>query len=321
MFKSDWEKTDQLLKLDQNILKEMIAQFFPRGNLISCQIISGGCANLNSKIIVDGSIYILRVYLRDKDACYREQKLAALIKSTIPIPEIYYISKIENYQFSIIEYMEGITLRDLILNHPNEDIKPVMREVGLILANIKKYQFLHAGFFGQDLKIKQKISKNEYIEFARNCLNNKIVQAVISERNIVHVNDCLNRYCNVLPEEPEHNLVHGDYDPANILVEEKEDKWKVSAILDWEFAFSGSSLVDIANMVRYAHKLPSTFTESFMLGLKEGGLILEDNWQTAVNLINLISLLELLTRSSLNQHPNRCKDLKELIEYLIQQLR
>jgi hypothetical protein len=45
--------------------------------------------------------FLLRVYLRDKDAAYREQKLAALLKQTVPIPLTHYIGEVEGYYFAI----------------------------------------------------------------------------------------------------------------------------------------------------------------------------------------------------------------------------
>ena len=65
----------------------------PDKKLISHESIAGGCANLNFKIQLENEKHplILRLYLRDKDAAAREQKLAALIKETVPAPLTHYI--------------------------------------------------------------------------------------------------------------------------------------------------------------------------------------------------------------------------------------
>jgi Ser/Thr protein kinase RdoA (MazF antagonist) len=63
--------------------------------------------------------------------------------------------------------------------------------------------------------------------------------------------------------------VHGDFDPANILVDKVNDAWSVTGILEWEFAFSGSYLWDVANMLRYAHKMPLEFQNSFIDALEK----------------------------------------------------
>lgn len=90
------------------------------------------------------------------------------------------------------------------------------------------------------------------------------------------------------------HLVHGDFDPANILVNKVKDVWKVGAILDWEFTFSGSYLWDVANMLRYAHKMPSVFQTSFINALEESGIDLPDTWSNTIHLLDLLHNLCLL---------------------------
>ncbi len=62
--------------------------------------------------------------------------------------------------------------------------------------------------------------------------------------------------------------------------------WKVSCVLDWEFSFSGSVLSDVANMLRYAHKMPHEFQDAFLSGLASGGVTLPKNWRITIQLFN-----------------------------------
>lgn len=82
MFKSNWEKTSVTHQLPDGQLEKMIRLAYPHQKLISCELIAGGCANLNYKIQLEHEKHplILRVYLRDKDAAYREQKLDIIKK-------------------------------------------------------------------------------------------------------------------------------------------------------------------------------------------------------------------------------------------------
>nr|BFE70411.1 hypothetical protein GCM10020092_037120 [Actinoplanes digitatis] len=46
-------------------------------------------------------------------------------------------------------------------------------------------------------------------------------------------------------------LVHADFNPKNLLVGRDDDgHWRVTAVLDWEFAFSSAPLFDVGNMLR-----------------------------------------------------------------------
>src|SRR5437868_2403208 len=110
MFKSNWEKTSALHPLPQGMIEKMVLLAYPNKILTSNELIAGGCANLNFKILFEyeDSPFILRIYLRDKEAAFREQHLAKLLHATVPIPQIYYIGETEGYHFSITEYMPGI---------------------------------------------------------------------------------------------------------------------------------------------------------------------------------------------------------------------
>ena len=115
-------------------------------------------------------------------------------------------------------------------------------------------------------------------------------------------------------------LTHGDYEPANILVHKVSGKWQISAILDWEFAHSGSLLQDIANMLRYSHQLPYFFEEQFLHGLSESGVILPGHWRRTTHLLNLLALLDCLQRYDPLSRPKRLLDIKKLIEYINKEL-
>ena len=116
------------------------------------------------------------------------------------------------------------------------------------------------------------------------------------------------------------NLVHADFDPANIFVAEIDGKWKVSAILDWEFAYAGSWMNDVANILRYSHKMSESFEKSFLKGIEDNGLKLPKDWKMIVHEHNLASLLDSMTRHDLENCPNIREDICDLINHIIDEL-
>jgi hypothetical protein len=80
------------------------------------------------------------------------------------------------------------------------------------------------------------------------------------------------------------------------------------------FGLGVSYLWDVANMLRYAHKMPPEFQDAFLKGLGDGGIILPENWRVTVNLLNLLSLLDVLKRSDPKDHSHQCADIRELID-------
>ncbi len=63
--------------------------------------------------------------------------------------------------------------------------------------------------------------------------------------------------------------MHSDFNPKNVLAVRAGGRWSVSAVLDWEFAFSGSPLHDIGNMLRFEQ--PPGFAAGFADGFRDGG--------------------------------------------------
>jgi aminoglycoside phosphotransferase (APT) family kinase protein len=320
-FKANWEKASAE-HLPQGMVEQMVRLAYPEENLLSYEVIKGGCANLNIKVYLEKkeAPLILRVYLRDHEACYREQKLGQLLKGTIPIPYVYYIGESDGYYFAVSEFMPGIPLRDLLLGDLPHDLTAVMYEVGTVLSQIASYTFPKPGFFDQELNIAHELTDDFAIHFAKKCLQNENVASLLTIETCSQIRECLDQYGRFFPNSKENHLVHADFDPANILVDQIAGVWKIRGILDWEFAFSGSTLCDVANMLRYAHKMPSEFQDAFLQGLTDGGVTLPQNWQISVHMLNLLSLLDCLKRSDPQKRPNQCADIQDLIDHLLAEI-
>lgn len=317
MFKRSWEHTCIAQPLSDQIIKKMLNLGYPEHRVFSCELLPGGYANLNFKINFDEekSPVVLRIYLRDKVAAYREKKLAELLKPTVPLPFVYYNSKVEGYTFSILEYIPGISLRNFLFTHHGNDIGNIMAKVGKVLATISAHQFGRVGELNKHQEVIP-FTPTSIKEYAYACLQEQSVLTALDPAIIKKIRQNLTYYSDQFPKDDQTQLVHGDFNPSNILVDKIDNEWAVSGILDWEFAFSGSSLWDVANMLRYAHKMPPIFQSSFLTALEENDRKLPRNWQITVNLLNLTALLDLLKRTDLEKQPNRCADICDLISYI-----
>ncbi len=111
--------------------------------------------------------------------------------------------------------------------------------------------------------------------------------------------------------------MHGDFDPANILVKQVNGHWKITAILDWEYAFAGSYGFDMSTFLRYAHKLPACYEQGFIEGIEADGFKLSLNWKTQVKLMDLLFLLQLLHDNPIKSRPNLGHDVLALIAHTI----
>ncbi len=177
VFKSDWEKTAEMYNLPREIIPYMVAQAFPNDTLISLEVISDGCANFNIKICLTDNpkLYILRIYMRDESAAFREQQLSSLLKLSTPVPVVNFVGDYDNYRFAIAEFLPGITLRELLLSNEPHSVSDIMFDVGVVLSQIASHVFTSSGFFDKDLNVIHKKKREEYVAFAKECLKQQMV--------------------------------------------------------------------------------------------------------------------------------------------------
>jgi fructokinase len=109
-------------------------------------------------------------------------------------------------------------------------------------------------------------------------------------------------------------LVHSDYNGKNLLALQRGGRWSISAVLDWEFAYSGSPLADIGNMLRFRAAYPPGFASAFIAGYREAGGDLPPDWREASEALDLYALADLLTRPP--EHPYFAKAVSLMRERL-----
>jgi aminoglycoside phosphotransferase (APT) family kinase protein len=322
--KDSWERTNLPISLDLRQINEMIKPAFPGKRVIAAERIGIGLSNSNYKIQLEGiaESYVLRLFRGEGEIADKEFALAQLVRQTVPVADFIYADtscSTFDKPWAVLEWKEGFLLRDVFRNGTIEDIASAAASTGSILAHIHGYTFPESGFFGKDLKVTHPFSMNgerflsfiEPIIFHDQCgkwLGEELTQALWS---------FCQTYSSLLSESKEMPvLVHSDFNGLNILMQHGPTGCSVSAILDWEDAFSWSRHADIANMLRYEED-GSIFEKHFIRAYQEQGTILEDNWKILSKLEDLVALCDMLNNSTMDT-PNRMRDLKDLIVRTIQ---
>ena len=313
MFKKDWEHPHLEQSLPSpRILKTLMNQGLPSFIPESFDPLSGGNRNLNLRVHGKDSSAILRLYLSDPKAGVREKNIYHMLRGNIPVPKVFYTGEFEGITFSILENMPGISLRDFLLNHNDPDFQ-IMEKVGKLLSSFQKFPFDHAGFFDETLNIDIIDYPTDIKNYGLNTLKKEsVLNFFTSEMINAIVQRIENTDFTILEKNP--HFTHGDFGPENILVTTGENGWEISALLDTEFSFSGSFLQDIANMTRYAHKMPKAFETQFFKGLS---MTLPNNWESMTVTLNILALLDILSRHTVQTHPKMFQDIVELVTYFM----
>ena len=82
---------------------------------------------------------------------------------------------------------------------------------------------------------------------------------------------------------------------ATLLARHGPDGWTVTAVLDWEFAFS-APLFDVGNLLRFADGYPPGFADGFLTGFVDAGGHLPPDWREVSRALDLYALAEFTTR-------------------------
>lgn len=317
ILKIDWERSKTHAELDVATTIKLLAPIIadPIEQLI---LLSNGCANTHYKVTFKNSRppVVIRIYLRDQSAARREMAIQKLVADKIPVPQIYYTDDecvIYPLSYAITEWVNGVLMRGLILEKDETAIRESVYAAGVYLNELRQIKFAQAGFFTEDLCIRPFAPEEAYLPYTLNLLQDTTVQQTLGAALKASVTNLITTQANILTEENEANLTHCDYDPANILINLEKGQWKIAAILDWEFASAATYLLDIGQMLRYAHRLPIYYENSFIAGIVEHGTPLPANWKKQAKLMDLLCLLQLLQANPSSVRPKACRDVISLI--------
>lgn len=306
-FKAEWETKPCPLNHEQ--LQACIVSVF--GHPYPYQLLSGGQANINLTVSLPATKQILKLYLREPQAAYKEQRLLDWVAKALPVPKILSVGTWQQWTYGVMTFENGLALRDR-LTSSDPSWPSCVQEAGRLLGQMQRFTFEQPGSL--DAKLQSVPMGMEILPFVKSCLEHPNVQSSCSKALLFRLRYCFDKFGSLLLDPQEVTLVHGDYDPANILVHSEDGQLRVSAILDWEFAFAGSFLWDVANMLRYAHHMDEAYERAFVQGLEESGVVLPSDWRQTVAMMNLGAIIDLITRTDLKAQ-RRIKDLVGLLEH------
>ncbi|GAA2689724.1 phosphotransferase family protein [Actinoplanes palleronii] len=260
--------------------------------------LTGGYSNHNVAFTTDtGDTYVLRRYLGD-DAGAVEAALARRLAGVVPVPEVIAIG----HGALVSRFLPGRPLSEVLAEAETDADTTVVadlgRSTGETLARIGTVSFAAPGFFADGTLTPGPPG----IEPASGL--DAFVDKCLAEGNAAgHLTDAeqhaLRTYAAratplLTAVHGSRRLVHSDFNPKNLLALEVDGRWRISAVLDWEFAFSGPPLVDVGNMLRDPR--PPGFAEAFLEGFRAQGGDLPPGWRARSRALDVYALAAFLKR-------------------------
>ncbi len=317
ILKSHWERFSSHIGLNTTEATNLLLPFTkePIEQLI---LLSEGCANTNYKVTFKNNQppIVIRIYVREKSALHRELGIHKFIESIIPVPRHLYIDdscSSYSHPYAIMEWVDGTLMREVILSNDKNAISQCAFEAGVYLNKLRQIKFPKGGFFQENMKIRPFDHDEQYLPYVTTLLQDPTVKESLGDNLHSAIQALAIKNAHILPNENDANLTHSDYDPANMLVKKIKGEWKIAAILDWEFAYAGTYLLDIGLMLRYSHKLPTCYEKNFIDGIQHDGFHLPPNWKKQAKLMDILCLLQLVCNNPSNERPRMNCDVVSLI--------
>jgi aminoglycoside phosphotransferase (APT) family kinase protein len=302
-----WHRPEPRREIPTPLLERIAQTAFPRQRVIQAEPLTDGWRNANFKLQLDGTpeFIVLRAYEHHASLCQKEIDLIRLVGNSVPVPEVIYAEpqgQPDFPPFALFRYVKGSTLRELKRNGELAAIPDAAYSAGKTLASVGRFAFPKPGWLGPGPRVAGPFldGADPIPRFVDACLASPILQlytwADLRDRTRDFVWSWAARLA-VLNNES--SLVHGDFGKRNIMVATATGKYGVVAVLDWEFAVSGSPLADVGHFLRYERISRPMLEPHFSRGYLEAGGKLPQNWRELARLVDLASLCESLTHEDL----------------------
>lgn len=206
--------------------------------------------------------------------------------------------------FAILEFVNGVTFQQLKRTNDLEAIHQAAASVGETLARIGKFQFPSPGRLEVDNELSVGARYMEGPDPIPRLLDSFLESKRLQQRIDASLQQQLHHFIwswsdRLRVFDNDSRLVHCDFGNRNILVDRVNGRWQVAAVLDWEFALSGSPLIDVGHFLRYEPQDTPLREPYFSRAFVESGGFLPDDWRRISRVLDLTALVECLRHDTL----------------------
>ncbi len=304
---SRWVCSEPRAALPAHLLQRVVQRALPGCRVVGAELLTGGLRNANFRVQLDrppGS-FVLRIYEHDASLCRKEVDLIALLGQSVPVPEVLH-AETEGCEdlppYALLRYVEGLSFHELKRSEDAASVAQASHAVGQTLALIGQTTFRASGWIGPGPKVTAPLLEgpDPSPRFVELCLASPSLQ----QRMPADLRDqTRSKVWSLAPElaalDNDASLVHGDFGKRNLLLRRVLGTWTVAAVLDWEFAVSGSPLIDLGHFLRYECASRPRAEPHFSEGYLQAGGTLPKDWRRLSRAVDSIALCESLTHDAL----------------------
>lgn len=202
---------------------------------------------------------VIRIYAapgdRGEHAQHIDAALLRLVSGLIPVPRVLEARRpVDDAPGLLVTSFEpgergDLLVARLIETDDLDGLARVGRSLGGVLADLGGMPHLEAGTFVDDtLRVAPFPAASDLADWV------DLHEAPLVERgwgtdDLTSLRALADRAQDLLDTVPRRCLVHGDFNPKNLLID--PETLAVGAVLDWEFAHAGHPFTDLGNLLRF----------------------------------------------------------------------
>lgn len=265
--------------------------------------LAGGFSHETCLLTVPGDQLVARLGGGDPAI---EAAVMATARLHVPVPKVLTVvppTDKGNRPAMILEHMAGTPLSEVLAAEKSggKTMRALGAEVGRVVAAIGTATFERPGFFADEkLTVgEQPPWSKQLAEMAASCMEDTPAGRLDPGTRKAWSELCAAHAPALAGIDSRCALVHADANPKNILVTRLRSGWRVDAMLDWEFSFSGCPYADAGNMLRFSAGYPAGFADGFRAGFAEhqpDGAALAADWAYLGRVFDMFALSDLVTR-------------------------
>lgn len=263
--------------------------------VMSAATLAGGYSHETSLLTLDGGGHVVARWGGPDPAV--EAAVMALGRRHAPVPEVLAVLPATEHTrpAMVLAHVPGTPLSQ-VLADGGGDLAALGAEVGRVVAGIGAATLDRPGFFaGEHLAVAAMPPWSAQLpEFAAACMAKTADERLDSATRRSWSGLCAAHAPALTRIDGVARLVHSDVNPKNILVSRASGGWRVDAVLDWEFSYSGCPYGDAANMARFGADYPPDFLAAFLGAFGETAP--DGDWLYLGRVLDMFALSDLVTR-------------------------
>ncbi len=213
----------------------------------------------------------------------------------VPVPKILWRAS-EHFPGGLgafaMTYIDGHLLANIEDSLSTANCRDICEQLALAAARIHNLRFTQCGLLGPGPKVTEPFASyaTGTVGFMQSCLDNANLQRRLGPERCYRLHRCLTQRPDLHGPSVTHQLCHSDFNQKNFLIRRNANgRHHLAAVLDWEFAFSGSSVIDIGNLLRFEHESPAVESGWFADAYRAAGGHLDKAWREQALFADLLA--------------------------------